>query len=115
MKYKIGLLEGDVENMMIFFLLKFNEVLFSNCFYDIVEIWEVIFIVMFELYCINLMMEECFDFRIFYKDMSVMFNGFFMYNSECISWWMVGLRGFGDKDFDFLNVFLLNGLIYYGG
>lgn len=40
---------------------------------------------MFELYCINLMMEECFDFRIFYKDMSVMFNGFFMYNGECIS------------------------------
>lgn len=115
MKYKIGPLEGDVENMMISPLLKPNEVPFSNRPYDTVETREVILTVMSELYRINSMMEECFDSRTPYKDMSVMPNGPFMHNNERTSRWTAGLRGLGDKDFDFLNVLPLNGLIYHGG
>ena len=115
MKYKVGPLEGDVENIKVSPLLKTNEVPFSHRPYDAVETREVILTVMSELYRINPMMQECFDSRSPYKDMSVMPNGPFIYNGERTSRWTAGLRGLGDKDFDFLNVLPLNGFIYHGG
>ncbi|XP_062566747.1 amiloride-sensitive amine oxidase [copper-containing]-like [Saccostrea cucullata] len=115
MKYKVGPLEGDVENITVTPLLKPNEVPFSNRPYDSIETRELIITVMDALYRINPMMQECFDSRSPYRDMSVMPNGPFIHNGERTSRWTAGLRGLGDKDFDFLNVLPLNGLIYHGG
>ncbi|XP_056016591.1 amiloride-sensitive amine oxidase [copper-containing]-like isoform X1 [Ostrea edulis] len=115
MKYKVGPLEGDSENITAIPLLKPNEVPFSHRPYDAIETREVIITVMSELNRINPMMQESFDSRSPYIDMSIMPNGPFIYNGERTSRWTAGLRGIGDKDFDFLNVVPLNGLVYHGG
>ena len=115
MHYKVGPLGEGIENVSVEPILKRGEVTFEKRPYDTVEMKQIILMVMDELFKVNTILQESFDSRTPYQDLTVLPTGPLTdEKGRRTSRFTLGLRGLGDRDFDFLNILPLHGKVYHG-
>ncbi|VDI79500.1 primary-amine oxidase [Mytilus galloprovincialis] len=115
MQYKIGPLEGKLPDVKVTQLLKNGEVPYESRPYDNVEIGEIIFSILADLDKISALLKDSFDINNVYEDVSIMPNGPYNDGSGRVSRFTIGLRGLGDKEFDFLNILPFTGRLSHIG
>lgn len=115
MQYKVGPLDGHPDDVTVRQLMKDGEVPYENRPYDNVEIGEIILFVLADLKKMSDLLKHSFDINDVYQDITVMPNGPYNDGSGRISRFTLGLRGLGNKEFDFLNILPFTGRLYHGG
>ncbi|KAJ8314533.1 hypothetical protein KUTeg_006683 [Tegillarca granosa] len=116
MHYKVGPLEVDDEDIKIVPMLGKDEVPYNKRPYDPAEAKEIIIFTLKQLEEMPNLLEDSFDNAKPFEDLTVMPNGPYTdKDGRRLSRITIGMRGLGDKDFDFFNILPLTLKLYHGG